>query len=497
MKEFLTQKNLLIMGLTALAVAATGMLTTSNVQRKYETKLLQHPSAKLAAGETRNSEWSKAYPQQWSSYMAATARGNPSSQVTDELEINPKLAVLWAGYGFSKDYNKPRGHPFAVVDTVNSLRTGAPKDQNTGPMPATCMTCKSPDVPRLMKEEGVKQFYAGKWARHVKQVTNPIGCADCHDSETMELQITRPALVEALERQGKKMAEVSHQDMRSLVCAQCHVEYYFKKPGAYLTFPWDEGMGAEAMEAYYDQRNFKDWTHKVSKAPMLKAQHPGYELFTQGIHAKRQVACADCHMPYKTVGGTKFSDHHIQSPLQNVSNACQQCHRESESNLIANVADLKAKILNLKGQAEDLLVAAHFEAGKAWDQGASDADMKASLTLIRHAQWRWDYATAAHGSYFHAPEETLRILGQAIAKAGEARLQLSRILMAKGFSGTVEIPDISTKAKAQTAIGIDYDQMASSKQEFLRNLALPWWDASPVKDEKLMQLMKGELNIKP
>jgi len=368
--------NALLVFLIAAIVVLGGLLASSIVQKKFETKILQSPDVELSQDDTRNSNWGVAYPHQWDSFLAAMTKGNASTEKNDELEDNPRLSILWGGYGFAKDYKKARGHPYAVVDIVNTLRTGAPVDEKSGPMPATCMTCKSPDVPRLMAKEGVTEFYKGKWARHVKDIVNPIGCADCHNAKTMELQISRPALVEAFERQGKKITDASHQEMRSLVCAQCHVEYYFKKPGAYLTFPWDKGMSVDDMEAYYDEIGFKDWTHKISKAPMLKAQHPGYETYKEGIHGKRGVACADCHMPYKTVGGTKFSSHHVQSPLENVANACQQCHRIPEQELKDNVASLKKKVASLKEIAEIEIVKAHFGAKKAWDLGATEAQMK-------------------------------------------------------------------------------------------------------------------------
>lgn len=493
MKQFLTKTNLFIGLATALVVIFGAMMATSIVQRKYETKILQSPSVKIPEGESRNSIWGKAYPHQWNSYLEATKKGDMSRNIVDELEYNPSLVILWAGYGFSKDYNRPRGHTFAVTDTINSLRTGAPTDTKSGPMPATCMSCKSPDVPRLMEQSGIKEFYQGKWAKHVEQVINPIGCGDCHNNETMALQISRPALVEAFERQGTKLSEVSHQQMRSLVCAQCHVEYYFKKPDNYLTFPWDEGMKVEEIEAYYDDSSFKDWTHKLSKAPMLKAQHPGYELFSHGIHGKRDVACADCHMPYKTVGGVKFSDHHIQSPLQNVANACQQCHRVSESELLSNVSDLKAKILDLKLIAEKELVAAHFEAKEAWDLGASEAQMQTPLQQIRHSQWRWDFSTAAHGAYFHAPEEVLRILGTSIYKAGQARRSIQAVLSELGFKGEVKIPDISSKGKAQKIVGLEMDELIKGKKKFINTLVKQWWESSPVRDEEFMKYVEEEL----
>lgn len=132
----------------------------------------------------------------------------------------------------------------------------------------------------------------------------------------MSLTITRPALVEALERQGRSVDDATPQEMRTLVCAQCHVEYYFKGEGKYLTFPWDKGMTVEAMEQYYDEAEFSDWTHALSRTPMLKAQHPDYELFLLGPHSKRGLGCADCHMPYVAEGGIKYSNHQVMSPLK-------------------------------------------------------------------------------------------------------------------------------------------------------------------------------------
>ncbi len=252
-----------------------------------------------------------------------------------------------------------------------------------------------------MNEKGIAEFYAGKWADKGEEIVNPIGCADCHDSKTMKLTITRPALVEAFQAMGKDISKATHQEMRSLVCAQCHVEYYFDKkiPGnegiPYLKFPWDKGMTVEAMEEYYDEIEFSDWTHELSRAPMLKAQHPGYETYLTGVHADRGVSCADCHMPYKSEGGQKFTDHHIQSPLNNVANACQVCHREDADKLKLNVYDRQQKATENRIKLEDFLVKAHVEAKKAWDLGATEAQMKDILMDIRHAQWRWDYAAAA------------------------------------------------------------------------------------------------------
>ncbi|VAW28196.1 Cytochrome c552 precursor, partial [hydrothermal vent metagenome] len=311
---------------------------------------------------------------------------------------------------------------------------------------------------------------------------NPVGCADCHDEKTMDLKITRPALIEAFERQGKDITKSTHQEKRSLVCAQCHVEYYFdkKRPLAegvpYLTFPWDNGTTAEDMEAYYDAREFKDWTHKLSKAPMLKTQHPGYELYQQGIHAKRGVSCADCHMPYRSEGGVKFTDHKIQSPLNNMANSCVVCHREGENELTKNVNSNMDKVLNARGILEHLLVKLHIEAEFAWKKGATEEQMKDILMDIRHAQWRWDYAAASHGGAFHAPVEALRVISTGIEIAQNGRLKLARVLSELGYNQEVPMPDVSTKAKAQAYIGLDMDKLKAEKQDFIENILPQWMD---------------------
>lgn len=409
----------------------------------------------------------------------------------DVLEEDPRLVVLWAGYGFSKDYSQGRGHYYAIEDIHNTLRTGAPKGEGDGPMPSTCWTCKSPDVPRLMNEIGVTEFYSGKWADKGHEVVNPIGCADCHDSKTMKLQITRPALVEAFESMGKDITKATHQEMRSLVCAQCHVEYYFNKnlPGKegvpYLVFPWKNGFSAENMEQYYDDIDFQDWTHDISKAPMLKAQHPGYEVFMTGVHADRGVSCADCHMPYKSEGGQKYTDHHIQSPLNNTANACQVCHREETTKLVANVYERQQKFNESRLKLEDLLVKAHIEAGKCWELGATTEQMKAILTDIRHAQWRWDYAAASHGGSFHSPVESARVVASGLVIAQEARVKLARMLAELGHNKPVEMPDLSTKEKAQKFIGLDMEKLRREKKEFKQNVLPQWLKAAKEREAKM------------
>jgi len=272
-----------------------------------------------------------------------------------------------------------------------------------------------------------------------------------------------------------KIEDATHQEMRSLVCAQCHVEYYFKKSGDYLTYPWDKGVSADSMEKYYDELEFSDWTHKLSSAPMLKAQHPDYELYMTGIHARREVACADCHMPYIVKGGVKYSDHHIQSPLNNVANSCQVCHRESEEELTETVYQIQDRIMEIRRIVEQSISKAHLEAEKAWNNGATEEEMKPVLKLIRNAQWRWDWVAAANAAGFHSSDEALRVLGTSIQKSEQARGMLSAIFVKHEVSIPVDLPDVSTKEKAQNYIELDMKMLHNDKQKLLKTV-VPEWD---------------------
>jgi nitrite reductase (cytochrome c-552) len=471
---------------TAIVVFFLGLLASSIIERRAEAVFVSAPKVKLAEYEPRNEVWGKNYPRQYQSYMRTADTSFRSkyngNAVIDMLAQNPKMVILWAGYAFSKDYTQARGHYYALKDITHSLRTGAPKDSHDGPQPNTCWACKSPDVPRVMHKIGVEEFYKGKWAERGPEMANFIGCADCHDPETMNLRISRPALVEAFARRGKDITQASHQEMRSLVCAQCHVEYYFKGEGKYLTFPWDKGFSADDIEKYYNETGFSDWTHQLSKAPMLKAQHPDYEVYMTGIHAQRGVACADCHMPYMNEGGQKFTDHRIQSPLNNMTNSCQVCHRQSEEELRRNVTDRQDKVFEIRTKLEEVLVRAHYEAKTAWDKGATEQEMKPILQLIRQAQWRWDYAAAGHGNSFHSPTELSRVIAMGIDKAQEARLSLAKVLVKHGFDGDVPYPDISTKEKAQALIGLDMKKLNDDKQWFIKTV-LPQWSKEAAQRE--------------
>jgi nitrite reductase (cytochrome c-552) len=216
--------------------------------------------------------------------------------------------------------------------------------------------------------------------------------------------------------------------MRSLVCAQCHVEYYFKGERKYLTYPWHRGLRAEDIEAYYDEAGFKDWVHAQSGALLLKAQHPEFELWTQGIHARSGVACADCHMPYVREGAIKVSDHHVRSPLLNVARACQPCHRFPEAEMKARAEAIQDRTKSIQIRTEEAVVALVHAIADARAKGVPDAQLQRPRALHRKAQWRLDFVAAENSTGFHAPQETARLLAEAIdfARQGEVEVVRSR-----------------------------------------------------------------------
>ncbi|KAA3616991.1 MAG: ammonia-forming cytochrome c nitrite reductase [Calditrichaeota bacterium] len=471
----------ILIAVSAIAIIITLFLTNNVNEREQQRIDLATVPEISVEGMSKSEDWARYYPRQYSSWKKTKESGT----IVDMLEEKPQLAVLWAGYGFAKDYNAPRGHYYALQDNINSLRTGAPKDKKTGPMPTACWTCKSPDVPRIMKQEGEMEYFTGKWAKYGHEIVNSVGCADCHSNETGKLAVNRAYLDRGLKAAGlPTFDESSHQEKRNLVCAQCHSEYYFKKTewtdekgnakvAKVVTFPWANGLTAEGMEKYYDERDFVDFVNKISKTPIIKTQHPGYELFKTGIHSQKGVACADCHMPYTQEGSVKYSDHQLQNPLKTMDRSCMPCHRENEEKLAKIVKRKYERKDQLHELAMDNLAKAHLETAKAMEVGASDAELKEIRTHIRHGQWRWDYAVASHPSFFHAPEETLRLLASANEEAMQARIKLVSVLAKHGVLN-YKAPDFSTKEKAQKLAGVPLQDLINAKLKFKETLEKEW-----------------------
>lgn len=474
-------KYVVLLAASVIAIIIMVWLSGSINERRAERVTINETPEIHGENQYRNDEWERYYPRQYSSWLRTKESGN----IQDLLKDYPQLPILWAGYGFAKDYNAPRGHYYALQSNTNTLRTGAPVDDKTGPMPTACWTCKSPDVGRLIERDGELEFFTGKWSKYGAEIKNSIGCANCHDNETSELRINVPHVNRGLKAAGLKLFEEStHQEKRNLVCATCHSEYYFKKTmwkdkdgvekkAAVVTYPWKYGLSSEGMEKYYDEVGHIDFKNKISKAPILKAQHPGFEMHMTGIHGQKGVACADCHMPYTQEGAVKYSDHQLQSPLNTMDRSCMTCHRESEDVLKGIVYQKYQRKTQLHIIAMDNLAKAHLETGKAMEIGATDKDLKAVRQDIRTGQWRWDYAVASHGSFFHAPEETLRNLAMANEYAMNARLKLVSVLAKYGVNN-YSAPDFDDKAVSQKLAGLNFNKMVEAKLQFKNTLEKEW-----------------------
>lgn len=496
-KQLKKWQGWLLFGGSMLIVFVLGLICSSLLERRAEVASVfnNRRTPMTDSIVSQNEKFKEDFPREYETWAMTEDTTFKSmyngSQERDILESFPDIVIIWAGYAFSKNYNTPRGHRHAIEDMRKILRTGNPGIGGDGDIqPGTCWTCKGPDVPRLMREKGIGAFYGAKWSQWGSEVMNTVGCSDCHDARTMDLKPARPALYEAWHRAGKDVKKASHQEMRSLVCAQCHTEYYFEKDNnQYLKFPQDRGLTCEDAEAYYDSLGFYDYIHPLSKAKILKAQHPGYEMFKQGIHGQRGLSCADCHMPYMQEGGIKYTDHHVQSPLAKIDRTCQTCHRQDAETLRQNVYERQKKVYDFAVKVNHELALAHLEAEFAWKKGATEAEMTKALDDIRKSQWRWDYSLASHGAAFHAPQEVMRLLADAMTNAKDARLEISHVVAKHGFVGTIPIPDVSTKAKAQAYIGLDMKALNQKKQQFLDTIVPEWVKVAKQKKRFITQPM--------
>jgi nitrite reductase (cytochrome c-552) len=285
---------------------------------------------------------------------------------------------------------------------------------------------------------------------------HPVSCVDCHDPKSMQLRVTRPGFIRGIQalaagdaptphiptieqwRQGSRSApydpnrDSTRGEMRSFVCGQCHVEYYCstKMP---LTFPWGKGLRAEDVEAFWDGvkfpegDRFHDYRHAETGAEILKAQHPEFELWSQGIHARSGVSCADCHMPYMRDGATKVSDHWVRSPLLNVNRACQICHHFSEQEMKARVDVIQGRNQDLMQRAAKALMAQLDAILLAKAAGATDEQLRPARELQRRAQWRIDFIAAENSMGFHAPQEAARVLGEAADYARQGEVEALKL----------------------------------------------------------------------
>jgi nitrite reductase (cytochrome c-552) len=448
------RRRLLILGGAVLAGAlvAVGLaaLLINIFERKQEARNPFYRVVELKDDTVDPAVWGKNFPIQYDGYRRTvdqvrtryggseavprtpTAADPRSVVAQSRLEEDPRLVAMWAGYAFAVDFREERGHAHMLDDQTFTER------QKAAVQPGTCLHCHA-SMAAVYRQAGAGDVMAGfeainkmPYAEARKLVEHPVACIDCHDPKTMALRVTRPAFMEGIRAlkasEGVSGYDVNrdatHQEMRAFVCGQCHDEYYFKGPEKRLVYPWQNGLTIEAIYAYYDEVDHADWTHTRTGARVLKAQHPEFEMWSQGVHARSGVTCADCHMPYVRVGALKVSDHHVRSPLLNINRACQVCHKFSEGELEERVFAIQNRTFALRGRALDALVALIGDIEGAAAAGAGEAELAAARRHQREAQFYVDFIEAENSMGFHAPGEAVRILAVAIDLARQGQLAL-------------------------------------------------------------------------
>jgi len=486
-----TKKVLWLLGAAFAVAICAGVAVIAlflNIHGK-QTEARQYPLMlnKVSDDEVSPEKWGRNFPSQYDFYKQMVETDKPTNYGGNlpysKLLRYPQLPALWAGYTFAADFNEERGHYYAQIDQLETKRNdkewlnanGFPAFQG---QPGACMNCHSGWAPKLIRELGWEAFNKTPYHDLVRKLEKEQGpgiygaklggtCADCHSPDDMSLRVTRPAYIKAMVGRGytedpKQGIKATRQEMRSHVCEQCHVEYYFQKGTNELVLPWKmwpEGqpLKIEMIEAHYDaarnrEDGFKqDWVHKLSGASMIKIQHPEAELFSSGIHARSGVACADCHMPYQRVGALKISNHKISSPLFNINGSCQTCHTQSETEIRERVDYIQRNTAEALRRSEEAILAlvddlknarASLEETEAFRAKAAKEEqdlytasvLDAAREYHRRASLRWDFIFSENSTGFHSPQGAARTLAQAMELARRGQLELVNALRREGVS---------------------------------------------------------------
>lgn len=443
------------MMLLALILIITGCSSSSEQAAAAKQK-----TTGLSKDEISNEAFKDMFPLQYNSYkknekMSDTKYSGSVKRSKYDADKEPYLPILFNGYGFATEYNEDRGHVYALEDVKNVARI---TDKSVG----SCYTCKSTAVPKMIDEMG-ENYWSANFKTEIfpkgeAMGHSPIGCSDCHDPQNMDLRVTRPSFVKAMERKGIDVSKATKNDMRSYVCGQCHVEYYFDATTSEVTFPWDKGFKPEEMYEYYStiakEKGFeKDWVHNISGTPMVKAQHPDYETFTEGTHGKAGVACADCHMPYERVDGKrKISSHWWTSPLKTMKASCGTCHGDRDiDKLEARVIEIQDTHMKQLHKAEEVSINSHYYVNKMITTGVSNEKIKAAQEHIRKGQWFWDIVAAESSAGFHNPQGAMDSLAVSIEESNQAIQIATEELVKKGVNIDQLKAEIEKAKKAVTS----------------------------------------------
>ncbi|AYD90593.1 ammonia-forming cytochrome c nitrite reductase subunit c552 [Actinomyces lilanjuaniae] len=447
----------------AVSTAALTWLLTTIFSHRQESAASFTEVVELTDTSYDPAVWGENFPIQYEQYrqtvedtdgdfieVTPTAEDPREYHTISRIESEPRAQRMWRGYAFAVDYTEPRGHEWALLDQMYTERTDERFNQ-----PGACLNChaSTPEIYDELgdgdREAGFEAMNAMDYEDAVEHASSSIACIDCHDPQTMELTITRPAFAEGI-REAKAAEgiedfdvnrDATNQEMRTYVCAQCHVEYYFAGDGKTLTFPWDNGLTVYDAMDYYDDIGWTDFTHEESGAEVLKAQHPDFETWSQGIHAANGVTCADCHMAYGREGAAKVSNHQIMSPMaseETINASCLTCHHSSAEEMRQRVDTIQTtwqSSLNVSFTALDALIT---DITTAVDNGSADeADLEKARDYQRKAQFVVDYSFSENGRGFHAPAYSVSILNQATDWARSGQLVLRGIEVDNGVGPAI------------------------------------------------------------
>ncbi|HEX6961483.1 MAG TPA: ammonia-forming cytochrome c nitrite reductase subunit c552, partial [Lacipirellula sp.] len=246
--------------------------------------------------------------------LGLEAQGKPADAEALAAEFNWPAVMEGFKLAAAMDYAAARAElmktPDGTPDENEPLFPGGSSMQIETPANA-----ESKGEPKENKDQAEEEPAADEQPKgdvHNVGEAHPVGCLDCHDPETMQVRVTRPGFVLGIAalaqsddpvphlpsverwRQGKRErpydpnVDASRQEMRSFVCGQCHVEYYCGSKET-LLFPWDKGLKVEQIEAFWDEHKFPDgsefydYEHGGTGAKVYKAQHPEFELWSQGV----------------------------------------------------------------------------------------------------------------------------------------------------------------------------------------------------------------------
>lgn len=463
----------LVIAVAVVAFSVVPPAHEAHAQTSAKKKAAKQPS-KQAETVTLTEEtddpavWGKLFPLHYELYsktvdMQRTKYGGSEAVPHSPTDADPRsmvartkveedigLRTMWQGYAFGVDFREERGHAYMLIDQKFTQR------QKVVQQPGACLNCHASTYVAHRKAGGgdlIKGFENVNklpFSEAVKLVQHPVSCIDCHDPGTLQLRITRPAFIEGIRAykasqgvQNYDVTKASNQEMRVYVCAQCHVEYYFQGADRRLVFPWSKGVKVEQIHAYYDEIGFRDWTHRDTGAPTLKAQHPEFELWSQGIHGRAGVTCSDCHMPKIQYKGSTISDHWVRSPVLNLKNACYGCHSKrdpkiTERELRERVEQIQDRHWLLREQAMTALLGLISDLKTAREAGRSDAELNTARYMQRRAQFYLDFVEAENSTGFHAPQEAARILAESLNYSRQGQLAVRD----RNFKPTIEVVNI-------------------------------------------------------